>query len=141
MEMLSERYCSNVSYCPPFQNIDLHALTGWIPERIPIIRNDPLRFKADKEFKKLYDHFHKGNCLVTLATGNVSDAEADRAGLVSTHAYAMLDIREINVVLSSIYYCSQCLTFPYLLPFTSVPLTFVVIRSLFDTLGEMNTIW
>ena len=34
--------------------------------------------------------------MVTLATGEMSEAEADRAGLVPTHAYAMLDIREVN---------------------------------------------
>ena len=35
---------------------------------------------------------------MTLATGEMSDAEADRAGLVPTHAYAMLDIREVKGV-------------------------------------------
>ena len=41
--------------------------------------------------------FHRGECLVTLATGEMSQGEADRAGLVQTHAYAMLDIREVKV--------------------------------------------
>ena len=35
--------------------------------------------------------------MVTVATGEMSDADADRAGLVSTHAYAMLDVKEIQV--------------------------------------------
>ena len=35
---------------------------------------------------------------MTLATGEMSDSEADRAGLVPTHAYAMLDIREVKGV-------------------------------------------
>ena len=43
------------------------------------------------------DRFHKGDVLVTVATGEMSDADADRAGLVPTHAYAMLDIREVQV--------------------------------------------
>lgn len=43
------------------------------------------------------DRFHKGHCLVTLATGEIKDGEADRAGLVPTHAYAMLDIRQLKV--------------------------------------------
>ena len=43
------------------------------------------------------DRYHRGDCLVTLATGEMSEAEADRAGLVPTHAYAMLDIRIVKV--------------------------------------------
>nr|XP_054767557.1 calpain-7-like [Lytechinus pictus] len=76
-------------------NIDLHALTGWIPERVAIRTNSP-DFDADKVFKKLYERFHRGDVLATVATGMLPEAEADRAGLVPTHAYAMLDIREIQ---------------------------------------------
>lgn len=76
-------------------NIDLYALTGWIPERISIKANDPA-FDKDLVFKKLVQRFHRGQVLVTFATGEMSDREADRAGLVPTHAYAMLDIREVN---------------------------------------------
>ena len=79
-----------------FQNIDLHALTEWIPERVAIRQNSK-DFNKDKEFKRLLDRFHKGHCLVTVATGEMSDADADRAGLVPTHAYAMLNIKEFKV--------------------------------------------
>ena len=34
--------------------------------------------------------------MITTATGELSDAEADRAGLVPSHAYAVLDIREVH---------------------------------------------
>lgn len=78
-----------------FQNIDLHALTGWIPERVAIKRNSE-DFDRDKEFKRIHDRFHKGHCLITIATGELHDSEADRAGLVPTHAYAMLDIRDVK---------------------------------------------
>lgn len=40
---------------------------------------------------------HAGNALMTVATGELSDAEADRAGLVSTHAYAVLSVVEYKV--------------------------------------------
>ncbi|XP_064647920.1 calpain-7-like [Lineus longissimus] len=76
-------------------NIDLHALTGWIPERVAI-RVGKDSFDPDKEFKKVMDRFHKGHCLVTLATGELSEVDADRAGLVSTHAYALLDIKIVK---------------------------------------------
>ncbi|KAK3108545.1 hypothetical protein FSP39_010301 [Pinctada imbricata] len=74
-------------------NIDLHALTGWIPERVAIRLNKE-DFNPEKEFRRIYERFHKGHCLITIATGEMSEADADRAGLVPTHAYAMLDVRE-----------------------------------------------
>lgn len=40
----------------------------------------------------------KGDALVTVATGELSDAEAERTGLVPTHAYAVLDVRTVNEV-------------------------------------------
>ncbi|THD23623.1 putative cytosolic ca2+-dependent cysteine protease calpain [Fasciola hepatica] len=76
-------------------NIDLHALTGWIPERISI-RSGSVHFNKDKEFRRLSNRFHRGHCLVTVATGPMPEEEANRAGLVPTHAYAMLDIREVE---------------------------------------------
>lgn len=74
-------------------NIDLFALTGWIPERVTMGEKE---FNKDATFRKIIDRFHKGDVLVTVATGEMSDADADRAGLVSTHAYAMLDIKEVQ---------------------------------------------
>ncbi len=80
----------------PSQNIDLHALTGWIPERVAI-RLDSPEFNKDRTFARIKERFHRGDVLVTVATGPLSEQEADRAGLVSTHAYAMLDVREFKV--------------------------------------------
>ncbi|XP_077978254.1 calpain-7-like [Glandiceps talaboti] len=76
-------------------NIDLHALTGWIPERVAI-RVGSAEFNKDQVFNKMLKKFHQGHVLITMATGMLSDAIADRAGLVSTHAYAMLDIKHIK---------------------------------------------
>ncbi|KAG8197420.1 hypothetical protein JTE90_014905 [Oedothorax gibbosus] len=75
-------------------SIDLHALTGWIPDRISIDVSDPT-FAKDKIFNMLVEKHSKGDVLMTVATGELSTEEADRAGLVPTHAYAMLDIREV----------------------------------------------
>ena len=90
--------------CLLFQNIDLHALTGWIPDRTNLREGDGACNK-DVIFQDLYTHFHRGNVLATLATGEMSDAESERTGLVSTHAYAILDIQEVKVPLydSSLY--------------------------------------
>ena len=48
---------------------------------------------------------HKGHCLVTIATGALNEAEADRAGLVPSHAYAVLDIRKVKVNILSSFMC------------------------------------
>ena len=47
-----------------------------------------------------------GNALITVATGTISEATADRTGLVSAHAYAVLSIREVKVM--CICVCSTC---------------------------------
>ncbi|KHJ88166.1 calpain family cysteine protease, partial [Oesophagostomum dentatum] len=76
-------------------NIDLHALTGWIPDRIAIKR-DMTYSDGNQIFEKLLSRFHRGDCLITLATGKLSEDICDRAGLVECHAYAVLDLRKID---------------------------------------------
>lgn len=74
----------------------MHALTGWVPERISINTSDPI-FNKDAIFDRLKDGQEGGRCLITVATGDISDSDAERTGLVSTHAYAVLSLREIDV--------------------------------------------
>ncbi len=84
----------------------MHALTGWIPERAAL-KSSGEEFNKEALFKKLFERFHKGDVLVTVATGEMSDAEAERTGLVSAHAYALLDIREVKVHTFSPFVGSQ----------------------------------
>ncbi|CAG9786534.1 unnamed protein product [Diatraea saccharalis] len=78
-------------------NIDLHALTGWIPERCAI-RSGEADFNGDALYDTIRARLSRGHVLVTAATGQLSDAAADRTGLVATHAYAVLDVRLANGV-------------------------------------------
>ncbi|XP_055694259.1 calpain-7-like [Lutzomyia longipalpis] len=73
-------------------NIDLHALTGWIPERVAI-KMDQSTFDGDAVFERLRTGLAMGRCLVTAATGDLPEVEEKRTGLVSTHAYAVLYAR------------------------------------------------
>jgi calpain-7 len=79
-----------------FQNIDLHALTGWVPERMPM-HSEEGAFNKEAFFNTLIQRLHRGDVLATVATGLLGEAEADRAGLVPTHAYAVLDVQEVKV--------------------------------------------
>uniref|UniRef100_H2YUD5 Calpain catalytic domain-containing protein n=1 Tax=Ciona savignyi TaxID=51511 RepID=H2YUD5_CIOSA len=74
-------------------NIDLHSLTGWIPERQSLRDKD---FDRNTFFEKVRERFHKGHCLATISTGVMGEADADRAGLVPTHAYAVLDVQVVR---------------------------------------------
>ncbi|XP_050298407.1 calpain-7-like [Anthonomus grandis grandis] len=78
-------------------NIDLHALTGWIPERVGIRLEEP-DFNKDTLFKTLETRMANGDVLVSVATGELSESDAERSGLVATHAYAVMDVKTVNGV-------------------------------------------
>lgn len=72
--------------------IDMFALTGWIPEQF---RTDGLDFNPQRLWERMVSATKYGDCLITVATGEMSDAEGERLGLVPTHAYAVLQVREV----------------------------------------------
>eukprot|EP00116_Pleurobrachia_bachei_P003770 sb/3464032/ len=74
-------------------NVDLTALTGWVPERCNTKRGD---VNTDSLYKRMLDGHRTGDVLMTVATGDLSKAECDRTGLVGCHAYAVLDLREVG---------------------------------------------
>ena len=79
--------------------VDLYALTGWLPEAT---HTDSPGFNADGTWRRLLSGAGFADCLITVATGALSDAEAERAGLVQLHAYAVpehLDQTEIDTML------------------------------------------
>ncbi|XP_037044700.1 calpain-7-like [Bradysia coprophila] len=77
---------------------DLHALTGWIPELIQVQDDDP-NFNTNNLFDQLKTAINDGRCLITVITSTeISEEEVKRSGLVARHAYAVLDMREIDGV-------------------------------------------
>lgn len=76
-------------------SIDLNALTGWIPDRIDLDKNGT--FDGLKTMKNLGDKFNSGHVLITVATGDLTEELSERCGLVQNHAYALLDIRFVQV--------------------------------------------
>ncbi|KAJ2669294.1 cysteine protease [Coemansia sp. RSA 1085] len=71
---------------------DLHVLTGWIPEHIFV---QDQAFDALQTWERMYDGLHSGNVLLTIATGEMSSDVASALGLVPSHAYAVLDARDV----------------------------------------------
>ncbi|KAI8339399.1 hypothetical protein BC941DRAFT_420385 [Chlamydoabsidia padenii] len=72
--------------------IDLYCLTGWIPENIFFSGK---HFNADKVWNRVLDGAKYGDVLVTIATGEMTEDEAAKMGLVPTHAYAVIDIKTV----------------------------------------------
>lgn len=72
--------------------IDLHAMTGWIPETQQV---DLPTFDADRTWKRMFNGHNKGLCLVTIGTPEMDEKDELRYGLASNHAYAVLEIREV----------------------------------------------
>ena len=52
-------------------NIDLYALTGWIPERVTVKGRGAEAFDKDGMFKKLWQPFHQGDVLATVAVSEL----------------------------------------------------------------------
>mmetsp|Transcript_22585 Transcript_22585/g.64983 ORF Transcript_22585/g.64983 Transcript_22585/m.64983 type:complete len:875 (-) Transcript_22585:4571-7195(-) len=74
---------------------DMYALTGWLPERI-FFPEDQLNVRDfETPTERAYDRLHSastyGDCLITASMSKgVSESEAERVGLVTGHAYAVL---------------------------------------------------
>jgi hypothetical protein len=95
--------------------IDMHALTGWIPESVKLVGTGdrPLEDAAgararvefasaeghgdaDRIWQRLHSASNFGDCLVSISTTPLSEDQEDRYGLVSGHAYAVLRVVELD---------------------------------------------
>lgn len=66
---------------------DLFVLTGWLPEMI-----DLKSYDTDKLWDRIYNGYRTNDCLITCGTGPIEDEDA--VGLVSGHAYAVLEVMQ-----------------------------------------------
>ncbi|KAL5504667.1 RIM13 [Sanghuangporus vaninii] len=80
-------------------SIDIHVLTGWIPEHIEI---NSSTFEREKAFRRICEGFNRGSCVLTLGTGPratdaphfVSALDGSQTKLLPAHSYAVLSIHE-----------------------------------------------
>ncbi|OQR80787.1 calpain-like protease [Achlya hypogyna] len=72
--------------------IDLFALTGWIPESLSFVEAGGA--SSDVIWQRLISAYNFGDCLITIATGDMAVDVAKRVGLVPSHAYAVLNVVE-----------------------------------------------
>ncbi|KAJ3715961.1 hypothetical protein DFJ43DRAFT_1126860 [Lentinula guzmanii] len=71
--------------------IDLHVLTGWIPEQVSIKSSN---FESERTWTRILDGFINGKCMFTFGTGTRSGIQWKKRDLLSTHSYAVIDVRE-----------------------------------------------
>ena len=75
---------------------DMHALTGWIPERVFFPEDNANIRDFETPTERAWDRLHSassyGDCLITTSMSkDISETEAEKVGLVTGHAYAVLD--------------------------------------------------
>lgn len=96
--------------------IDLHALTGWIPEQVFFVEDSaaalaavsnpssnssrPADFRQseDRAWERISSAHRFGDCLITISTGTLTTEEEESTGLVSGHAYAVLNVQSAGIL-------------------------------------------
>lgn len=68
---------------------DLYTLTGWLPEKVDLKNTD-----RQRTWERIMKGYRNNDCLITIGTGLINDE--DSVGLVSNHAYGVLEIYEIQ---------------------------------------------
>lgn len=81
-------------------SIDMHALSGWIPERIGL---GIAGYQGEKTWDRIVAGFRKGHCIATIGTPS-EKPDSEHSDLIPLHNYAVLDfqerdgIREIEII-------------------------------------------
>ncbi|KAI0317408.1 hypothetical protein OF83DRAFT_1058748 [Amylostereum chailletii] len=71
--------------------IDVHALTGWLPEHIEIRRRS---FQREQTWNRIFEGFHNGMCMLTLGTDIRPSAQSQWEGVkfLVAHSYAVIAV-------------------------------------------------
>ncbi|CBH17410.1 calpain-like protein, putative [Trypanosoma brucei gambiense DAL972] len=72
---------------------DLYKLSGWLPDSVDFTVKD---FDRNLQWSRFFNRYADGSLLITVSTPPLSEAEERRLLLVSEHAYAVLDMREMS---------------------------------------------
>ncbi len=94
------KMCGGYDFPGSNSGVDLFSLTGWIPERIffPSKKRKNGKIKdfetpPDRAWERLYSANSFGDCLITVSTTrDITEEKAESLGLVTGHAYAVLDV-------------------------------------------------
>ena len=91
------KLCGGYDFPGSNSGIDLHSLTGWIPERIFFAKDSnkirDFETHPERAWDRLFSANSFGDCLITVSTSrDISEAQAEALGLVTGHAYAVLDV-------------------------------------------------
>lgn len=95
------KLCGGYDFPGSNSGVDLFSLTGWIPERIFFAKdlNKVRDFETEpgRAWERLFSANSFGDCLITVSTTrDLDEAEAERLGLITGHAYAVLDVVQVS---------------------------------------------
>jgi calpain-7 len=98
------KLCGGYDFPGSNSGVDLFSLTGWIPERIFFPSRKKKRklrdFETppDRAWERLYSANSFGDCLITVSTTReMTEEKAKSLGLVTGHAYAVLDVFQSKI--------------------------------------------
>ncbi|GAA5834962.1 hypothetical protein JCM11251_002073 [Rhodosporidiobolus azoricus] len=69
---------------------DLYALSGWLPESVSLRSG----LRSEQTWTRISKGYNLGKCVLTLGTGKAPDEVLSQAGLVPSHNYAVVGLRE-----------------------------------------------